>query len=517
MLDQITYDELPYTCSAMPYAQPDRLATLASLFGMTPPPVPKSRVLELGSCNGSNIIATAHNLPEASCWGVDLSAQHIADGQALVEALGLQNITLEHKNILEVDERIGMFDYIIAHGIYSWVSPDVQEQILSICKHHLTPNGVAYISYNTKPGWDIRSTVRDMMSYYTAQITGSEAQTEQLKALLKFFADTTKEGQDAYSRFVSEEIGNFNQLPESFLFQNFVKEECKPLYFYQFVEQARGHGLEYLGDAFLHTMLTDSFPAPVAKSLHTLKNDLIHQEQMMDFLRNRRFRHTLLCHQDISLNRALSADLIRNFYIASSLQPVAQDSQTVQKFGNVRGALTSDKPIIQATLRYLAKQWPHAKPFTELVKQANGGYVPNTQDQTAIAQVLFQSYSRGLIELYSNSPQFITTVSPHPQTTNLVRWQAQRSQFVTNRRCEWIKIDNVVCLSLLPHLDGNHNHAALVGLLRDWLKQGKFALNIKNQATNEPLTLTDEQERELLGKLLNDALRAIAQVALLVA
>jgi len=280
-LDQTSYDELPYTCNVMPYAQPDRLATVATLSGMTPPPVQSCRVLELACCDGSNIIATAHNLPEAECWGVDFSAQHIANGRRLIKALGLKNITLKQMDILEINDRFGAFDYIIAHGIYSWVSSQVQDKILSICKNHLATNGVAYISYNTKPGW--RTTLRDMMLYHIAN--DSTARTIKLKKLLKFFTQATADVKDTYSRFLHQELNHFNQLPESFIFEEFLDEENEPLYFYQFMERAQAHGLEYLGDAL--------FPKAT--------ND-VHQEQMMDFLHNRHFRHTCLCHQGTTRN-----------------------------------------------------------------------------------------------------------------------------------------------------------------------------------------------------------------------
>lgn len=518
-LVQTTYDELPYTCNAMPYAQPDRLATVATLFGMTPPPVQTCRVLELGCCDGSNIIPTAIALPKAECWGVDLSAEHIANGQALIETLELPNITLKQLNILELDESFGKFDYIIAHGIFSWVPLEVQEKIFSICKHHLTPNGVVYISYNTKPGWNMRETLRDMMLYYTAPITDSAQQTEQSKMLLKFLNDTTADSQGSYSQFAHQEIHNFSQLPESFVCQEFLAEKNNPWYFHQFVEQAQAHGLGYVGDAFLHTMFTNQFSAQVAEALHVFKEDLIRQEQMMDVLSNRRFRHTLLCHQEISLNRSLSPDLLQQFHVASSLQPVANTTeQTVQQFANARGTLSSDQPVIQAAIRYLGKQWPQTVTFTELVKQAQQeiGNAPNTPDETPIADILLQSYSMGLIELYSSPPSFVTTISHQPQASHLARWQAQRSQKVTNQRCEWLFIENAVCWHLLPYLDGNRDQKALLDLLNEWVSQGKLKLNVKHQQTDESLSLTQEHQSDVLQKLLEDALHLVAKAALLV-
>jgi len=152
------------------------------------------------------------------------------------------------------------------------------------------------------------NTFRDMMLYHSH----STEQTHELKTLLQLFADATSESQDAYNHFFSRELKHFRQLADSFIYQDFIKEENQPLYFYQFIEQVQAHGLTYLGDAFLSTMFPNDFPKTTANVLRRFKGDLIHQEQMMDFLHNRRFRHTCLCHQDIRLNRAL-LDLLNDW------------------------------------------------------------------------------------------------------------------------------------------------------------------------------------------------------------
>src|SRR5262249_50612084 len=98
-----SYDEVPY--ESLPFAQthPDRLATVATLFGMRPAPADRSRVLELGCAAGGNLIPMALALPQSRFLGTDLSGRQIADGQKVVGALGLTNIELKHLSITEVD------------------------------------------------------------------------------------------------------------------------------------------------------------------------------------------------------------------------------------------------------------------------------------------------------------------------------------------------------------------------------------------------------------------------------
>jgi SAM-dependent methyltransferase len=158
---ETTYDQVPYESHPFAQTHPDRLATVATLLGMAPTPVEHCRVLELGCASGGNLIPMAAGLPESTFTGIDLSQSAIVAGQAMVASLQLTNIDLRHASILEADGELGIFDYIICHGVYSWVPPEVQDRILEICARNLAPNGVAYVSYNTYPGWHARGTIRE--------------------------------------------------------------------------------------------------------------------------------------------------------------------------------------------------------------------------------------------------------------------------------------------------------------------------------------------------------------------
>src|SRR5262249_43817357 len=155
--------ELPYPSNPYPYTHPDHLATVAALLGMKPAAADHCRVLELGCASGGNLIPMAYGLPDSSFFGLDLSGEPVRQGEELVEALGLKNIQLRRMSILDVDDRLGQFDFIICHGVYSWVPAEVQDKILDICARQLAPQGVGFISYNTYPGWHMRGMIRAVM------------------------------------------------------------------------------------------------------------------------------------------------------------------------------------------------------------------------------------------------------------------------------------------------------------------------------------------------------------------
>ncbi len=161
-MSQFAYDEVEYPGQVFPQTHPDRLATLATVFGLSPAPPERCRVLEVGCGDAGNLIPIAMGAPGTECIGFDLSATAIAKGQAIANELGLTNIKLSQADLMAYHPD-GKFDYIIAHGFMSWVPPPVQERLLQLCRESLAPQGVAMISYNTLPGFHLRRMLREMM------------------------------------------------------------------------------------------------------------------------------------------------------------------------------------------------------------------------------------------------------------------------------------------------------------------------------------------------------------------
>ncbi len=160
------YDEVPYPSLAHVQTHPDRLATIAALFGLQTAPVEKCRVLELGCGDGTNLISMAYGLPNSEFVGIDAAGRAIAEGNEMIRDLSLDNVRLQQLDLMEFDAGGEPFDYIIAHGVYSWVPDPVRDRILAICSESLSPNGVAYVSYNSYPGGHIRDMVREMMLFH---------------------------------------------------------------------------------------------------------------------------------------------------------------------------------------------------------------------------------------------------------------------------------------------------------------------------------------------------------------
>ena len=135
------YDAVRYPTYPRIETHPDRLAAVATLYGMTPAPVTRCRVLEIGCGDGGNLAPMAYFLPESRFFGVDLAGAAIASGSATIRDLKLRNIELSESDFRDLDVSGGPFDYIVAHGLYSWIPPDARDRLLAICRALLAPQG----------------------------------------------------------------------------------------------------------------------------------------------------------------------------------------------------------------------------------------------------------------------------------------------------------------------------------------------------------------------------------------
>lgn len=522
-----TYDEVPYPSHPYPNSHPDHLATVASLLGLSPPTTERCRVLELGCASGGNLIPMTLTLPDSQFVGIDLSGQQIVEGQKTVEAIGLTNIELRHMSILDVDDSFGPFDYIVCHGVYSWVPESVQDRILAICARNLVPEGIGYVSYNTYPGWHMRGTIRDMMCHHIGRFAGEPParQVARARALLEFLARSAPAENSPYGLMLRQHVDLLRQHSDAYLFHEFLEENNQPVYFLQFCERLAAHGLRYLAEAEFHSMVADtSFPPELLQELQALAPNLLQQEQYMDFIRNRMFRQTLIGHGHLHPCYDVKAERLAALRVASPLRPVspAPDlaSDGSEDFTTPDGpTLGTSTPIVKAALVCLGEIWPESAAFNTLLAQARFRIERRpSEDLAADAQALgkgllttYASVGRGLVELSLLSPCFTTKVSARPVASPLARLQAASSQRVTNLRHELVEL-TPFDTHLLPLLDGTHGRPALIEELFALLQQG--ALNISED--DHPIT-DPARARDILAQVLDQQLPRLARAALLLA
>jgi methyltransferase-like protein/2-polyprenyl-3-methyl-5-hydroxy-6-metoxy-1,4-benzoquinol methylase len=481
-LKATSYDEVPYESYPFSQSHPDRLATIATLLGLKPPPVGRCRVLELGCASGGNLIPMALTLPETTFLGIDLSRRQIADGQRVVDTLGLKNIELRQQSILDVTPEMGRFDYIICHGIYSWVPPSVQDKILDICRDNLAPDGVAYVSYNTFPGWHMRSMIRRMMLYHASHFQQPQARLQQARALLDFLVQSAGQENSPYSAILKSEVEIVRNSRDSYLFHDHLEECNDPIYFYEFVERVNAKGLRYLGEADLSVMVPRNFRPEVEQVLQRLSTDIIHTEQYMDFVRNRMFRQTLLCHQGLTPIYGVTPERLLGLYVASPAKPVSATpdihSNAPEEFRGLGDiTLTSQEPLVKAAMTHLAEGWPREVPFEVLRDTARARLdapiiadeitaVRDTQRLGECLLTFYTSASTRLVDFHVYPTPMQLDISERPVASPLARLQAEAGNNVTNLRHELITLEHFN-RHVVRHLDGTRDRAALLDILAE--------------------------------------------------
>jgi len=519
-----TYDTVRYPGHALAQAHPDRLATLARLFGMQTADVRRARVLELGCGDGLNLTSVALSLPEAECVGIDLALAGIEEGQNRARCLGLNNIELRQLDLLDVGDALGRFDFIIAHGIYSWVPEGIRDKLLAICKQNLSENGVAYVSYNTYPGGHMRDLVRDMMRFHVSEMADTRQRVSQARALIKFIIDSSAEP-DLYRMVLQKELDRINAFTDSSLFHDDLAEHNAPVYFYQFVEHAARHGLKYLSEAHFFEIQTGIFPAHVVEVLNRMSDSAVAKEQYLDFLKCRRFRQTLLCHDDRHLDDSPRPEKAESFHIASPVRPAdtnfnLQSRQLIDFIGPKNSSLQTDNPLIKAAMVALGEAWPKALHFQDLLaaaqrsidQGASGGVASCDDDARTLGELLLRAYAGGIVEFSMAPPKLVSRPSERPVASPLARLQSRESSEVVNLRHFNIHVDDPLSRRLLQLLDGSRDRAALRDDLLALVESGEAGVT----ADETGVDVDSREVRQFLTAEIEKRLTELAAMALLI-
>ena len=527
---ELSYNQVPYPNLSHYSTHPDCLATMARLVGVPTAAIESCRVLELGAAAGGNIIPMAYILPGSEFLGIDISDVQVTAGQKKIADLGFTNIRLDHMDILDVTEALGQFDYIIAHGVFSWVPLVVQEKVLEICHQNLAPNGVAMVSYNTYPGWHLINIARDMMRFHTRDLTDPKERADKAREMLRFYSDadpTDKVGYYGFLKMYADYIeGKLDDdgTPkfDSALLHDELSELNQPFYFHEFIERAEAHDLQYLGD--LQTMKLDLIAPQVLESVQKNAKNLVDLEQTMDFLLNQTFRKTVVCHKGMTINRKVKPDQAKRFFFASQARIMSDEpkihTRSVEEFQTYdRYSLKMDHPLSKAAMICLRDTWPCSSTFDELVLKAkawlekDGERIDVTQlDEQVLGANLLRafSYNPGLVELHVYRNRLTSQVGVRPMASMIARYDLEREETVTNLRHERVVLTDLERF-ILPYLDGSHDREDFLRILME----GPVAEGVLTLERDGELLAVSEQ-RTALARDLEHSLQWLAQAGLLI-
>lgn len=539
-----TYDLVPYQSSAFPQSQPEQIASVARLFGLEPAAPSRARVLELGCSAGGNIIPLAARYPNARFVGIDYSQVQVDAANKTIREIGLKNIEVLRDDIGAFKAREPRFDYIICHGVFSWVPVGTQESIFKLIRANLAERGVAYVSYNVYPGWKMREVVRDAMMYHTRSLTDPAQRLQQARAITDYIKRISDE-RSAFGKMLAEEAAIIGRAQDFYLYHEHLETNNWPVYFREFIERAGVHELGYLGEAQLSDMAPQRLGKEVFDTLQKLSGgNILATEQYMDFFRNRSFRQTLLVPsaQLAHVKRAIGTESLKNFLMSLPMFPQRAgrvDSGEEIEFKSPQGrSIKTALPLMKAMLLEFAERHPEPVDFDALMagvrRRLDGKIVVSDQDLAGLGDTLLRFLLDGVLKLHVEPARFGAANAAKPMAFAAARIIALRGPAMKTVQAAQpaavakappaeapvtvptLKHDSVslapIEARMLALFDGQKTTAQVIDLLTEQTAAKKLTLMKDNIQLTEPDAI-----RPILTQLLAESLQRFQKLGLLAA
>ncbi|TNH06742.1 methyltransferase regulatory domain-containing protein [Testudinibacter sp. TR-2022] len=513
-----SYDDFPYVSHPFAKSFPPLHQAIGQLFGLNPPDLTQARILELGCASGGNIIPITFFYPEVEVVGVDLSQVQIAQGLQIVEQMGLQQrVKLHHLSITDIPESFGLFDYIICHGVYSWVPDFVQSGIFDVIRKHLKSDGIAYISYNVYPGWKSLEIARDAMLFHTRDIQDPVAKVEHAKAMIGYMHEKAPEN-TMFKRIMQNVDGLVQRSAPYYLAHEFLEIHNSPLYFSEMVNKAESHQLAYLNDAEISSSFPENWGVEIHRDLlNASHNQQVVLEQYLDYLNNRQFRQSLFIPQTTSnrLQRHISAETVQSCHFSISIKqeqsprPDAPD-YTYFIFNHNANQFYRTQNIAELEALTVLCRFDNCFFNIKEYQQALNETAQQHYSLEFITHLLLRLIISGLLHISGTPPitnRPINYISERPMISDFNRRYFSLRNYIVNARNEMLSLDLIQSI-LLPHLDGQQTLENLHAILLRHHQEGKIKFN-RNTADNgtadEITDLADVQK--LTTEFLNNALQ----------
>jgi SAM-dependent methyltransferase len=499
---------------AHPQTFADCLSIKGFLRGLNVIPPDRCRVLELGCGDGFNLAAMAAIYPESSYTGIDYSAEAIERGRGFVAELGLKQIRLETADIRALDQLdpgLGQFDYIMAHGVYSWVPVEVRNALLAAIGRLLAPQGVAFVSYLALPGAHMRELVRTIIRFHTQATPNPTLQVEQSRSLLKLISTGTTLP-NHYTQWVTDELALIENHAGEALFHDELSSVSAPLLFTEFIAHAGAHGLQFLSEAESLLPISRALTDEAREQLRPLEQNRVLLEQYLDFMEGRRFRQTLLCRP--GLGEKLETGRLDQLWVSCRATPGngptgLADPTPIGFFGHKKAELRASTPATKAALLELTSRPGEAMPFPALLAATRGrllreGLTPEADFESALRFYLCRAGLPGLIEFSWSPLPFTMTVTERPFAHPLARWLLrQGAPSVLSYTGRFVEVNGILGRHLLSLLDGTRNQAALVIAMKAFLAEKHGEAQTKGDSVNLPApedpALATQLQRSLTG------------------
>ncbi|MCB9687782.1 MAG: methyltransferase regulatory domain-containing protein [Alphaproteobacteria bacterium] len=482
------YDRVPYRSHPYLLAHPDHLAAIATLHGLEPVPIDRARILEIGCSSGGHLLPMAASLPDATFVGVDPVTSAIELGRTRVADLGLRNVELLDMGI-EALPSGEPFDYVVAHGVLSWVPPAVRDGLWAALGERLSERGIAYLSFNAYPGWAMRGALCHMMRWHVRDLEEPLARVAGARELLDVLCDSTAPTTE-WGAMLHAERKRVAGLEDWYLLHDHLSEHNHPFWFHEVDATAHAHGLRFLAEAEPWRGGTMALSEPGRSRLPAMASSQEELEQYLDMARMAVFRETLWVRDTAPVQAALRPERLRDLSFTMRARRLDEDGT---RYRTPEGTvITATDPLARALLGALgdgARSWSFG-----VLSQRVRGVIGELDDDQLAANLLALVVGYGVVRLHRWPRPSLGTLTERPVAFTSARAQAAAGEVrVTNLGHEGIPTDDFD-RAVLARLDGAHDREALTSALIALVDRGELGVDLERERmSDDPVTAAVER------------------------
>ena len=269
---------------------PARLRLAAALNGFPTPPPDDFVYCELGPAYGDTLIALAASNPKARFFGIELNAEHVLAGNTLAREASVPNVELLERDFSALDPgELPDLDFLVMHGVLSWVGPEKRRAILDFAAKKLKPGGLLYVSYNAMPGWAALEPLRQLL------VSGGGDAADSLERARKGLA-FAKQMNEAGAEYFADNpaarvmLDTMEKAGLSYIAHEYLNAHWAPMYFAQVAWEMSTSDLHFAGQLPLYLNYRDIAIPPSLGTLFGRVADRPTFESLKDFALNEFFR-----------------------------------------------------------------------------------------------------------------------------------------------------------------------------------------------------------------------------------
>lgn len=361
--------DVSYTRSFFKELAPSFLDYVCVVNGVEPPPGSTLRqgggftYCELACGNGVSTNLLAAGNPQGEFHGIDFMPAHIATARKLASDGKADNISFHEISFEESLERsFPQFDYIVLHGIYSWVSARNRANILSFIQKNLKSGGVVYVSYNTLPGWASIGPFQNFALEYSQIAKGdSVARVKEATNYMRLLKEAGARVFQA-NPHLTQHMSGLDKMPAEYLAHEYLNQDWHPIYVTQAIRDFTGAKCDYVGSATLVENHLAYVLSDVQRQLLGKLPTRELRELVKDYLVNQRFRRDVYARGGLKLSASSRDQIMGGMTFALDAPPAAVKYQARVPVGQI----SFDSPVSRALVKALSAGPQTLKALTSL-------------------------------------------------------------------------------------------------------------------------------------------------------